>query len=57
MVALGYHYFTDSVAGAAVGIGVVLLTALLIDRARPAALAGPGGATAGTAELRAGRLA
>jgi membrane-associated phospholipid phosphatase len=57
MVALGYHYFTDTVAGAAVGTGVVLLTALIIDRARPAAPAGPGAATAGTAELRAGRLA
>jgi membrane-associated phospholipid phosphatase len=33
MVALGYHYFTDAVAGTAVAIGVVLLTALLIDRA------------------------
>ena len=36
MVALGYHYFTDIVAGTAVGTGMVLLTALLIDRARPA---------------------
>jgi len=33
MVALGYHYFTDTVAGMAVAIGMVLLTALLIDRA------------------------
>jgi undecaprenyl-diphosphatase len=33
MVARGYHYFTDTVAGTAVGIGTVLLTALLIDRA------------------------
>lgn len=31
MVARGYHYFTDTVAGTAVGIGMVLLTALLID--------------------------
>src|SRR5215469_11343863 len=31
MVARGYHYFSDTVAGTAVGIGVVLLTALLID--------------------------
>ena len=31
MVALGYHYFTDIVAGTAVGVGMVLLTALLID--------------------------
>jgi membrane-associated phospholipid phosphatase len=31
MVALGYHYFTDTVAGTAVGIGMVLLTALVID--------------------------
>ena len=56
MVALGYHYFTDTVAGTAIGVGVVLLTALLIDRARPAAAA-PGAATAGTAAPRAGRLA
>jgi undecaprenyl-diphosphatase len=33
MVARGYHYFTDTVAGTAVAIGMVLLTALLIDRA------------------------
>lgn len=31
MVARGYHYFTDTVGGAAVGIGTVLLTALVID--------------------------
>jgi membrane-associated phospholipid phosphatase len=31
MVGLGYHYFTDIVAGTAVGVGMVLLTALLID--------------------------
>ncbi len=31
MIGLGYHYFTDTVAGAAVGIGVVLGTALLLD--------------------------
>ena len=36
VVALGYHYFTDTVAGTALGIGTVLLTALLIDRASPA---------------------
>lgn len=56
MVALGYHYFTDIVAGTAVGVGVVLLTALLIDRARPAAGPAPGTAAAGAAALRAGRL-
>lgn len=33
MIALGFHYFTDAVAGAAVGIGTVLATALLIDLA------------------------
>jgi membrane-associated phospholipid phosphatase len=33
MVALGHHYFTDAVAGTAVGVGTVLLTALFIDRA------------------------
>lgn len=31
MVALGHHYVTDAVAGTAVGVGMVLLTALLID--------------------------
>jgi membrane-associated phospholipid phosphatase len=31
MVALGHHYFTDAVAGTAVGVGMMLLTALLID--------------------------
>ena len=39
MVALGYHYFTDTVAGTAVAIGMVLLTALLIDRAAAASRA------------------
>jgi membrane-associated phospholipid phosphatase len=32
VVALGLHYFTDTVAGAAVGTAVVLGTALIIDR-------------------------
>jgi membrane-associated phospholipid phosphatase len=31
MVGLNHHYFTDIVAGAAVGIGTVLLTALVLD--------------------------
>jgi membrane-associated phospholipid phosphatase len=31
MIALGFHYFTDAVAGAAVGTGTVLATALVID--------------------------
>jgi undecaprenyl-diphosphatase len=31
MIALGFHYFTDAVAGAAVGTGTVLAVALLID--------------------------
>ena len=31
MIALGFHYFTDTVAGAAVGAGTVLATALAID--------------------------
>ena len=43
MVALGYHYFTDTVAGTAVAIGMVLLTALLIDRAARAPRAGSRG--------------
>jgi membrane-associated phospholipid phosphatase len=33
MIALGFHYFTDAIAGAAVGIGTVLATALVIDLA------------------------
>ena len=31
MIGLDFHYFTDAVAGAAVGIGVVLGTAFLLD--------------------------
>jgi len=31
LVAIRWHYFTDTVAGAAVGIAVVLLTALALD--------------------------
>jgi membrane-associated phospholipid phosphatase len=31
MIALGFHYFTDTIAGAAVGIGTVTATALAID--------------------------
>jgi membrane-associated phospholipid phosphatase len=31
MIALNYHYFTDTVAGAAVGTGVVLATAFGLD--------------------------
>ena len=31
MVAQGFHYFTDTVAGVGVGVGTVLLGALLID--------------------------
>src|SRR5579859_4891690 len=38
VIVLGYHYFTDTVAGTAVGTGTVLLTALLLDRVRPAAV-------------------
>ncbi len=37
VVVLHYHYFTDTVAGTAVGIGMVLLTALILDRAGPVA--------------------
>ena len=33
MIALGFHYFTDAVAGAAVGTGTVLTAALLLDLA------------------------
>ena len=35
VVALHFHFFTDTVAGAAVGIGTVLATALALDRAGP----------------------
>lgn len=54
MIALGFHYFTDAVAGAAVGIGTVLAAALLIDLAvqawrrpgqRPAPAAGAADST------------
>jgi len=31
MIALGFHYFTDAVAGAAVGVGMVLAAALALD--------------------------
>jgi membrane-associated phospholipid phosphatase len=31
MIAAGFHYFTDAIAGAAVGAGTVLLTALILD--------------------------
>jgi membrane-associated phospholipid phosphatase len=56
MVALGFHYFTDIVAGTAVGTGTVLLIALLIDLARPAARAPHGMAAEDKAALSAGRL-
>jgi len=32
LVGLGHHYFTDAVAGAAVGVAVVLATTLILDR-------------------------
>jgi membrane-associated phospholipid phosphatase len=35
MVGLGAHYFTDTVAGAAVGTAVVLVAALILDRLGP----------------------
>jgi membrane-associated phospholipid phosphatase len=56
MVALGFHYFTDTVAGAAVGTGMVLLIALLIDLARPPARAPRGPAAEDIAALSVGRL-
>ena len=56
MVAQGFHYLTDIVAGAAVGAGTVLLITLLIDLARPAARAPRGTAAEDTAALSAGRL-
>jgi len=56
MVARGFHYFTDIVAGAAVGTGTVVLIALLIDLARPADRAPHGMAAEDPAALSAGRL-
>jgi membrane-associated phospholipid phosphatase len=44
VVVLRFHYFTDTVAGAAVGIGTVLATALVLDRFGPPA--GPAGSRA-----------
>jgi membrane-associated phospholipid phosphatase len=34
VIALRWHYFTDTIAGAAVGIGMVCAVALVIDRLR-----------------------
>ncbi len=31
VIGLEFHYFTDTVGGAAVGIGTVLLTAIILD--------------------------
>jgi undecaprenyl-diphosphatase len=36
LIAQGVHYFTDTVAGAATGVGTVLLTALTLDLLWPA---------------------
>src|ERR1035438_5994600 len=41
MVGMGAHYFTDTVAGAAVGTAVVLVTAFLLDRLRRSAATAP----------------
>ena len=46
MIAMGFHYFTDTVGGAAVAIGTVLATALTIDK-----LAGLQGQRAATREI------
>jgi membrane-associated phospholipid phosphatase len=35
VIGLGFHYFTDTVGGAAVAIGTVLATALLLDKLVP----------------------
>ena len=51
MVALGLHYFTDIVGGAAVGAGTALLIALLLDTAW-----GNGPVRARVARLAPGRL-
>ena len=46
MIAMGFHYFTDTVGGAAVATGTVLATALTIDK-----LAGLQGQRAATREI------
>jgi membrane-associated phospholipid phosphatase len=44
LIGLGVHYFTDTVAGAAVGTAVVLATAFVLDRlGQPGYLAATGG--------------
>lgn len=40
VIGLGYHYFTDTIGGTAVGTGVVLATALVVDRLSPRERAG-----------------
>ncbi len=35
MIGLGFHYFTDTIAGAAVGVGTVAATALVLDLPGP----------------------
>jgi len=56
MVAQGFHYFTDILAGSAVGVGTVLLITFLIDLAQPAARAPRGTAAEDAATLSAGRI-
>jgi membrane-associated phospholipid phosphatase len=56
VVVLRYHHFTDTVAGAAAGTGMVLLITLVIDLVRPAARGPRGPAAAGNAALSPGRL-
>lgn len=45
LIALGKHYFTDTIAGAAVGLSAVLLTALVIDGVCPDPVRVPPGAS------------
>jgi membrane-associated phospholipid phosphatase len=49
LVDLQFHYFTDTVGGAAVGIGVVLATTLILDRLAGRGKAGDS-ATTGSAD-------
>lgn len=60
MIGMGAHYFTDTVGGVTVGVGVVLATALAIDRFGPAdvqpkAVSAPIGSAASSSPRRVWR--
>jgi undecaprenyl-diphosphatase len=54
MVALGFHYFTDIIGGAAVSIATVLLTALILDWISAPASTRPGDSGTGQADEASG---